>query len=108
VFNGYAGISSPTQTATAMSGAVPLDCSIQNIFYRTGGVSTVTFSNFSEGQTVNVLVASTGSAYTITWTGVKWPNGFPPTSSQTAGRYDFYTFTKIGGMIFGTYIQDMY
>lgn len=104
---GYARISSPTQSIRA-AGTESLDCSTQHIFYKTGGTATITLSNFVEGQTVNLILRSTGSAYTVTWSpAIIWgPSGIP-TPTATSSKYDFYTFIKIGSLIFGTVVLAM-
>ena len=105
--NGYARISSPTQTPRA-AGTDTLDCSIQHIYYKTGGTGTITFSNMVEGQTINLILAATGSAYTITWSPtVVWGPVGKPIPTVTASTYDFYTFIKVGGIIFGGVILSM-
>lgn len=104
---GYARISSPTQTAVA-AGNYSFDCSAQHIFLKTGGSGTFTIANMTEGQTVNIVVTSTGSAYAITWSPtVIWPSNGKPTPTVVSGVYDFYTLIKIGGSIFGAAMLGM-
>ena len=56
-----------------------------------------------EGQTVTIVVNSTGVAYAITWSpAIKWPDASVPTPTITASKHDLYSFIKIGGVIFGT------
>ena len=105
--SGYARISSPTQTAVA-AGDFTFDCSTQHIFLKTGGSGTFTIASMTEGQTVNIVVVSTGSPYVITWSpNVVWPTTGKPTPSAGAGVYDFYTLIKIGGSIFGAAMAGM-
>ena len=76
-----------------------LDCSIGNLFiYNLTGNTTITFSNFAEGQTINLVVHATGS-YTIAFDGgtILWPSDTQPT--QTASATDIYIFQKCGGYI---------
>lgn len=62
--------------------------------------TTFTFSNATDGQTINVAVTNTASNYTVTWPTVKWAGGAAPT--QTVGaKTDVYTFTKVGSVIYG-------
>lgn len=109
--NGYSRIYSPTQSRLA-AGTGSLDYSLQHIYYKTGGTATITLSNLVEGQTANLVLTSTGSAYTITWlsspsaTLVWGPTG-TPIPTVTASKYDFYTFIKVGGLIFGMAILAM-
>jgi hypothetical protein len=113
--HGYSRIVSPGQSATPTvnGGTYTLQCAQKHIHYLsapgTGGATiTVDINSISEGQTVNVLFASSGSSYTITWaTGVKWNILGIPTPTTTASRYDMYTFIKIGGVIFGAAVMGM-
>ena len=105
--DGYARISSPTQTIKS-AGTESLDCSTQHIFYKTGGTATITLSNMVEGQTINLILASTGSAYVITWSPtIIWGPVGIPTPTAVANKYDFYTFIKVGNLIFGAVILSM-
>lgn len=103
--HGYGRVVSPAQTATA-AGNETIDCSLKHIAYKTGGTATITLSNLSEGQTFTLVVNSTGSAYTITWSPtIKWPGQLVPTPTPFASVKDVYTFIKIGGDILGTAIK---
>ena len=108
--SGYARITSPTQSILS-AGSQAFDCSVKHIFYvqgGAGGTATYTLSNLTEGQTVVIIVASSGSAYTLAWSPtIVWgPLGLPvPTS--TASKYDLYTFIQIGNHIFGTVVLSM-
>ena len=105
--DGYARISSPTQVIKS-AGTEVLDCSTQHIFYKTGGTATITLNNIVEGQTVNVILRSTGSAYVVTWSpSIVWGPVGTPTPTPTASKYDFYTFIKVGSLIFGAVILSM-
>jgi len=103
--NGYARIVSPTQSAIA-GGGYGFDFSLQHIYYKTGGAGTFTLNNLAEGQTVTLMVASTGASYTITWAlpsgSIKWPAALVPNPTSVASRYDVYNFIRIGGAVFGT------
>jgi hypothetical protein len=106
--HGYGRIVCPTQVAEA-AGNFTFDASLKHVFLKTGGTGTFTISNLQEGQTVNIMVASTGSAYTITWSPtIKWAGGSAPIPTVASARYDFYTFVKIGGIIVGSCVRDMY
>ena len=105
--HGYGRIVSPTQTASA-AGNETIDCSLKHVALKTGGTATITLSNLAEGQTFTLIVTSTGSAYTITWgTTIKWPSGIVPAPTTVAASRDVYTFTKVGGEIFGTVAKDL-
>ena len=104
---GYARIESPAQSASA-AGNETIDCSLKSIALKTGGTATITLDNLAEGQTFTLVVTSTGSVYTLTWSPtIKWPSGVIPTPTANSGSRDVYTFTKIGGEILGAVTKDM-
>lgn len=104
---GYARVVSPAQVQSA-AGSETIDCSLTHIKLKSGGNATITLNNLSEGQTFTLVMVSTGSAYTITWSPtVFWPSAFVPTPTVTANRRDVYTFIKIGGSIYGSSVRDM-
>jgi len=104
---GYARIESPVQTALD-AGNETIDCSLKSIAKKTGGTATITLDNLAEGQTFTLVVTSTGSAYTITWSPtIKWPSAVVPAPTENTNSRDIYTFTKIGGEIFGTVAKDL-
>ncbi|MCG6170221.1 hypothetical protein [Leptospira sanjuanensis] len=96
-------------TGLYSAGSRTLDCSLSNLFRITGGNATITLSNMTENQVINVVFESTGSAYSITWTGGSflWPGAVVPTPTATASRRDLYTFIKVGGNIFGSCVLNM-
>ncbi|AXR66624.1 hypothetical protein [Leptospira mayottensis] len=104
----YLRQSSPNTTLLS-SGNRTLDCSISNLFRITGGNATFTITNLSENQVVNVVLESTGSSYTITWSGgtFYWPNSTVPTPTVISLKKDFYTFIKVGGNIFSSCLLAM-
>ncbi|MCG6195612.1 hypothetical protein LFX25_20425 [Leptospira sp. FAT2] len=100
--------SSPS-TPLLTAGNRTLDCSTSNLFRITGGNATLTLSNLVENQIVNVIVESTGSSYTISWSGgtFLWPNASVPVPALAPSRKDFYTFIKVGSLIFGSCVLNM-
>lgn len=84
------------------AGNETLDCNIASTFFKTGGTATITFANLSEGQSVDVLMQSTGSAYVLTWAGAtfRWQGATVPTPTPTASRWDLYSFKRIGGIVY--------
>jgi hypothetical protein len=90
-----------TQTFSA-AGNETLDCATKSLFLKTGGTATVTLSNMTEGQTIRIILSSTGSAYTITWAGetFRWAFATVPVPTATASRYDMYSFQKLGGIVY--------
>jgi hypothetical protein len=114
--NGYCRIVSPTQSSTTLVNGQTYqpDCSTKHIFYyaaptSAGATVTMQITNLAEGQTVSLLVASSGQAYTITWNtpSINWNVLGTPTPTSTASRYDLYTFIKIGGLVFGSAVLNM-
>ncbi|WP_229267020.1 hypothetical protein [Leptospira sp. mild_001] len=104
----YVRQSSPsTQLLTA--GSKTLDCSVSNLFRITGGNANITLSNLTENQIVNVIFESTGSLYSLSWLGgtFLWSGAIIPTPTQTVSRKDFYSFIKVGGLIFSSCILNM-
>ncbi|AGS80460.1 hypothetical protein [Leptospira alstonii] len=96
-------------TSLLSAGSKTLDCSASNLFRITGGNATITFSNMTENEVVNVVLESTGSSYTITWSGgtFLWAGASIPTPTLASGRKDFYSFIKVGGSIYSSCILNM-
>jgi hypothetical protein len=104
---GYVRIVSPAQVASA-AGSETIDCALKHVGLKTGGTATITLSNLAEGQTFTLVINSTGSAYTITWSpAIKWPAGIVPSPSPNSSVQDIYTFVKIGGDILGTVVKNL-
>ena len=108
-FNGYARENSPTITLLP-SGNQTVDCSLYSTTRKTGGTATITLSGMVENQTVSLVLESTGSAYTLTFSGgtFRWPSGTLPTPSAAASVYDVYQFVKINNIIYGNALLNMY
>jgi hypothetical protein len=121
-FTGSSRIISPETSATNPRILVPspakteIDCSQMHIHRlkatTTVGSYTVVLANMSEGQSVSVVINSSGTAYSMLWTdaaavSVKWPPTGVPVPTAIASRYDVYTFMKVGGMIFGSALLQM-
>ncbi|TGM04866.1 hypothetical protein EHQ76_07430 [Leptospira barantonii] len=104
----FARQSSPN-TALLSSGSKTLDCSLANLFRIAGGNATITLSNLTENQVVNVIFESTGSSYSLTWSGgtFLWSGAAVPTPTSSASRKDFYTFIKAGGNIYASCLLNM-
>jgi hypothetical protein len=104
------------------SGNYIMDASQTSFLRKSGGNCIITINNMSEGQTIKVLIESTGNSYTVQWNpSVKWssmlPNGVSlsgntlsvgstnhtaPTPTSLSNTYDLYTIQKIGGIYLGT------
>lgn len=91
--------------------AVDINCSLSNNFTKTlSGNSTFTFSNFVDGQVVNISVTNTNSNYLVSWTApsgttLKWKDGITPI--QTIGiKTDLYSFIRVGSFVYGTAVQN--
>jgi hypothetical protein len=93
----------PSTETFSTSGNEAFDCSDISLFLKTGGTGTYTLSNMTEGQTIRIIVSSTGSAYTITWAGetFRWSFAFTPIPTATSARWDMYSFQKLGGIVYG-------
>jgi len=112
--NGFSRISSPTQSSTQITNGMNIDCSLKHINYysapASNGAYTLHVINLVEGQTVNVVVAASASiTYTLAWTtpSIIWGPTGTPTPTTANSKYDFYTFIKVGGLVFGTAILAM-
>lgn len=70
--------------------------------------TTFTFSGSQDGDTILVALTNTASNYTVTWpAGIKWVGGSAPT--QTVGaKTDIYIFRKLGSIIYGQAIQNLF
>lgn len=70
--------------------------------------TTFTFANSLPGQQIVVAITNTVANYTVTWPSsptLKWSGGSAPT--QTVGaKTDVYTFTNVGGVIYGSVVQN--
>lgn len=106
----YYGFHTPNPTATAnvpiTPAALDIDWAAGEIFIKSiSGNETFTFSNLINGKTILVRMTQTG-AYSPTWpAGIKWPGGVVPTATSTA--VDLYSFTNIGGTIYGAQSVDV-
>ena len=91
---------------SASISASAIDWSLGNVFYKTLGANTTfTFSNITDGQTIDVAVTNTASNWTVTWPTVSWSGGSAPT--QTTGAHtDVYTFVRVNGVTYGSVVQN--
>lgn len=88
-----------------------INCNLSNAFQKTlGATQRFVFTNFGDGQTINIAVTNTASNYTVTWVGpagltIKWTGGITPV--QTIGaKTDIWTFIRFGTTIYGNVVQD--
>jgi len=92
------GVLTPPPSAAAFATTLVIDCSKSNYFEpatMTGNVTTLTVSNPSAGQTINVVFVqdSTGSR-TVAWpSSFKWPGGSAPVLSTAASSVDLLVAT---------------
>jgi hypothetical protein len=81
----------------AFSTTPTFDCSKSNVFYlgtMTGNVTSQTFSNPSDGQTINVFYTQGTGGQTAAWpASFKWPNGVAGVLSTGAGAVDLLVAT---------------
>lgn len=97
-----------TGALTETTGATTIDCSTSCAFSLTlnANLTTVTISNFSDGQTIVAAITNTASNFTVTWgNSIKWVGGTQPT--QTVGAHaDVWTLVKLGSTIYGSVVQN--
>ena len=89
--------------------AAAIDWATGASFSKTLSASTTfTFANSLPGQEIRVAITNTASNYAVTWPAsptLKWSGGSAPT--QTIGaKTDVYTFVNIGGVIYGSVVQN--
>jgi hypothetical protein len=93
----------------AVVAATAIDWATGVSFTKTLSASTTfTFANSVPGQQIVVAITNTVANYTVTWPSsptLKWSGGSAPT--QTVGaKTDVYTFTNVGGVIYGSVVQN--
>jgi hypothetical protein len=93
----------------AVVAAAAIDWATGVSFTKTLSASTTfTFANSVPGQQIVVAITNTVANYTVTWPSsptLKWSGGSAPT--QTVGaKTDVYTFTNVGGVIYGSVVQN--
>ena len=80
-------------SATAMA----INCALSNVFTTTMTANVTvapTFSNLTDGQTINWFITQDTGSRTITWpTSFKWAGGLTQTLSTTAGAVDLLVAT---------------
>ena len=99
------------QTSVVVIADSTIDCNLSNTFSKTlGATQRFVFTNFGDGQTVNIAVTNTAGNYTVTWIDpsgltIKWSASSVPT--QTIGaKTDVWTFIRIGTTIYGNVSQN--
>lgn len=71
------------------------------------GNCTVSFTQPATGfATLRLAITQGASAYTVTWTSVKWPSGIPPVMTATASAVDWYSCMLDGTNTYCTVGQD--
>lgn len=91
-------------TATPVASAINWLAST-SFFEAIAGATAYTFTNTADGLSIMVAVASPG-AFAVTWpAGVKWTGGVAPAHTG-AGTTVVYAFVQIGGVIYGSYVDD--
>lgn len=85
--------------------ALDINWATGGTFYKAiTGAETYTFSNTTDGASIDVIISST-VAGAVTWPAVVWPGGAVPT--QTVVGTDFYSFKRVNGVIYGFQAIDM-
>lgn len=83
-----------------------IDWTAGDKFYKILSASTpFVFSNVADGDEPIIVSITDPSTYVVTWTGVVWPGGTPPTQT-VSGHTDIYTFVRMNGTNFGTVVQN--
>ena len=86
-----------------------IDWRLNTNFYKTiVADGAFLFFNPIEGQQINVLLANTGPAHTITWPTAKWKGGVVPTLTPTPNHADIFHFYYQGGLYFGWADQNFF
>lgn len=88
--------STPTNAIGNSGTAFTLDCSKSNVHSvtLTGSVATMTVSNPSDGQTINLFITQGSGPYTFAWpASFKWPGGSAGAVSVANGAVDLLVAT---------------
>jgi hypothetical protein len=103
--NTLSNLTQSSSKAAVAVAALAIDWNAGNVFTKTlgAGSNTFTFANAASGKVITVRF--TGAASTVTWPTVKWAGGAAPT--QTASGTDVYTFVHDGTSIYGSVVQAM-
>jgi hypothetical protein len=98
-----AGAQTTPVTATQVAGAITVNCASSNVFNTTltASITTPTFLNPNDGQTINWFITQGGSgSYSITWSGVntvRWAGGTAGILSTAVGAVDLAVLTYRSG-----------
>ena len=88
-------------TLTDAAGTTALDCSVGNYFtlaMPSGGSTTLTPSNITAGQTINIKITQNATASTLAYAGtIEFPGGTAFTISTGAGEVDVLTLVSFDG-----------
>jgi hypothetical protein len=111
VADGGTGASTPAGarvsllTPTTAPTAFNIDWNLSNNFSESIIANTAfTFTNPANGMSMTLVTVNSG-AYTVDFpAGVQWGGGTAPTA--TSGGTDVWTFVCIGGVVYGSVIQD--
>lgn len=96
--------SAGTQTPTAAA-SVTIDWTKkQTVYLVLGQNTTLAQSGGVDGQEQEFWLENSGTAYTVTWNGIIWPNATSPVmTTSTAGtrKIDHYKLNQVGSLLFG-------
>lgn len=85
-----------SQALTDQSGAVELNCRkhpVNVIDLTVDGDATVSFTNTPPGTLIHICAMQDATGgHAITFSGLVWPGGSPPTFTTAATRGDIFTF----------------
>lgn len=99
----------PITTITIAAGTIDWNLGssfFQNLVGTAHSNRNFIFTNTNEGQTIRVALLQGANDIHVTWPSVRWPNGTAPVMTPTSGRTDIYTFSKFGGVFYGTFDQN--
>jgi hypothetical protein len=109
----YADRAARNQSASVnlgnLTGTINIDWSAGTTFRGVlTGNTTFTFSNGTDGQTIIVDVAQTGTnTFTVTWPTMKWSGGVAPTMTTGAATDDITTIVDFNAVFKGNSVQNV-
>ena len=100
---------SATVALSESAGATTINAALGSNFSLTlnANLTTVTLSNFADGQVLNVALTNTGSNYVVTWgNSIKWVGGTLNAVQTVGAKTDVWTLIKFGSTIYGNAVQN--
>jgi hypothetical protein len=109
LFNGRLTVTAGAQTtsvaATQAGASITINCALSNVFTTTlsASITSLTFSNLSDGQTINWFITKPagGGGPTVAWASstppIRWPGGIAGVLSTGANAVDLVVLTYRSG-----------